>query len=71
MWRRGLSKLAHLAYGFLTTLAPLHLALMMYLGFHLYEFVEYLKKRDTLYIELREYYAGLGVGVCLTLLGLT
>ena len=56
----------HFTYGFLTalfyfTLSP-WFALLNYISFHVYEFAEYYLIRDKPYLDLREYYAGLGLG---------
>ena len=61
--------LTHSLAGFLTALAP-HwwLGLLGFLSFSAYEVAEYVKKRDTLYLEFREYAVGLYAGLLVRLI---
>ena len=59
-----LKKLAHFLAGFLSSLAPsCCLSILGFLVFATYEFTEYIKKHDTLYLEFREYGVGFFAGV--------
>ena len=65
-------RVAHFVYGVFTVysayVAPL-LPLVMFLSFASYEVSEYVKKHDTLYLEFRDYAAGIAFGVILKYLG--
>ena len=58
--------ISHFLYGLFTgvfyfALSP-WFAVMNYIAFHVYEFVEFFLIRDRVYHDLREYYAGLCAG---------
>ena len=67
----ALKKLAHIAWGLLTALvstaAPV-LALIMFLGFIVYELDEEWHIRDKSYNDVREMLVGLGTGALVLLL---
>ena len=64
-----IKKLVHYLAGFLTALAPsCCLGVLGFLVFAIYEFTEYIKKRDTLYPEFREYGVGFFAGVFIRIL---
>lgn len=66
---RPVSSLIHFIFGLLTasiysSFSP-YFAILLYLSFHIYEFVEYFITTDKVYLDLREYYAGLAIGAYL------
>lgn len=61
--------LAHYLAGFLSALSPsCCLSFLGFIVFATYEFTEYIKKRDTLYLEFREYGVGFFAGVFIRIL---
>ena len=59
---RWVTKYVHYLAGFLSALMPPHILFATLVSFVLYEVFEYMKKNDTLYLEMREYSIGLYVG---------
>ena len=69
--RRLIVRLLHLAYGVISGIAVDLAPTMGYLNvafFHIYEFTEYFKRRDTLYPELAEFYAGFALATFVRIL---
>ena len=64
-----LRRYAHHLAGLLTALAPSWwLGLLAFLTFASYETAEYVKKRDTLYLEFHEYSVGFYLGLLLRII---
>lgn len=61
-------KYIHYIAGFITAFLPVHLSVLSFVGFVLYELFEFIKKNDTLYLEMRDYVVGLYCGALLRLL---
>lgn len=66
---RPITSLIHFVFGLITasvynSFSP-YFASLLYLSFHIYEFVEYFITGDKVYLDLREYYAGLAIGAYL------
>jgi len=63
---RGWWSIVHFIYGFITALLYFIVspwfAMLNYVSFHVYEFIEYFIIKDKVYFDLREYYAGLAGG---------
>jgi len=58
-----LTKIAHIIFGFLTVFAPIHISIIMFLTFIIYELDEDWKISDDAYKDIREYGIGLALGV--------
>ena len=64
-------KFIHFLYGFMSGMVVAHntiLGMLNVLFFHIYEYTEYFKIKDPVYIDLREYYAGFALASLIPLL---